>query len=278
VTASPYEVPPPAGTPPASQPVTAGKPLIVSGIVALAVGVVLGIVSFVLLIGGAVQVFGSQLSAQVTPLPGTAILQLDPGTYGIYVTDSGAGVAIPDAFTVTGPAGDPVPTHDPTTSEDVSLPQGDFFVLLEFEAQHAGTYQVTAQPADGTGGQFVVARTLTSAFTDRGWWGLGIVGGGLLVVLGVVLLAVGLTQRRRARQALAPAYPGGGWTPYPPGGGYPGYQQPYAQQPYPQQPYVQPQPQPQPQPAGPPAGWYADPGRPGGQRYWDGTRWTDHTA
>jgi hypothetical protein len=25
-------------------------------------------------------------------------------------------------------------------------------------------------------------------------------------------------------------------------------------------------------------GWYADPGRPGGQRYWDGTRWTEHVA
>jgi hypothetical protein len=28
----------------------------------------------------------------------------------------------------------------------------------------------------------------------------------------------------------------------------------------------------------PPAGWYPDPGRPGGQRYWDGGQWTEHTA
>ena len=264
---------------------TAGKPLIVSGIVALAVGVVLGIVSFVLLISGAVQVFGSQLSAQVTTFPGTVSEQLEPGSYGIYVSDVGAGAATPDAFTVTGPGGDPVATYEPTTSEDISLPQGSFSVLAEFEAQESGTYQVAAQPADGVIGQFVVARTLTSAFTDRAWWGLGIAGGGLLVVLGVVLLAVGLTQRRRARQALAPAYAAGGWTPYAQTGGYPGYQQPYTQQPYTQQPYAQqpyaaPTPQPQaPQPqAGPPAGWYPDPGRPGGQRYWDGTRWTDHTA
>jgi hypothetical protein len=27
-----------------------------------------------------------------------------------------------------------------------------------------------------------------------------------------------------------------------------------------------------------PAGWYADTNLPGMQRYWDGTRWTDHTA
>ncbi len=27
-----------------------------------------------------------------------------------------------------------------------------------------------------------------------------------------------------------------------------------------------------------PAGWYPDPGRPGGQRYWDGQQWTEHQA
>jgi uncharacterized Tic20 family protein len=31
-----------------------------------------------------------------------------------------------------------------------------------------------------------------------------------------------------------------------------------------------------PQPAGPPAGWYPVDG--GGQRYWDGSAWTEHTA
>jgi ABC-type transport system involved in multi-copper enzyme maturation permease subunit len=33
-----------------------------------------------------------------------------------------------------------------------------------------------------------------------------------------------------------------------------------------------------PQPAGPPPGWYPDPQQDGRQRYWDGTRWTEHTS
>jgi hypothetical protein len=32
-----------------------------------------------------------------------------------------------------------------------------------------------------------------------------------------------------------------------------------------------------PAPPGPPAGWYADPAGAGGQRYWDGAAWTQHT-
>jgi len=28
----------------------------------------------------------------------------------------------------------------------------------------------------------------------------------------------------------------------------------------------------------PPAGWYADPNQPTGQRYWDGAQWTQHAA
>jgi len=35
---------------------------------------------------------------------------------------------------------------------------------------------------------------------------------------------------------------------------------------------------PPPPPSSVPAGWYPDPGRSDLQRYWDGTRWTEHTA
>lgn len=39
-----------------------------------------------------------------------------------------------------------------------------------------------------------------------------------------------------------------------------------------------PAPVPVPPPSGPPAGWYADPAGSGGQRWWDGARWTDHVT
>ncbi len=54
--------------------------------------------------------------------------------------------------------------------------------------------------------------------------------------------------------------------------------QPAATQPAATQPAV-PQPQPQPpQPSMPPANWYPDPSGNARLRYWDGARWTDHTA
>lgn len=33
-----------------------------------------------------------------------------------------------------------------------------------------------------------------------------------------------------------------------------------------------------PPPNQPPAGWYSDPDAPGGQRYWDGSAWTEHVV
>jgi hypothetical protein len=251
VTTSPYEIqgPPPTGG--ATQQETAGKPLIVSGIVCLAVGVVLGIVSFVLLISSVVGAVGDQLTADLNQYPGTSSVTLDPGSYGIFAERTDLVPLTADAVAVHAPSGELVPLRVPIAPESVDRPSGEYVEIATFTATDQGTYEVIVSDVGGFApGSYIVAHELVGSVGGRAWWGLGIAGGGLLVVLGIVLLAIGLTQRRRARQALVPAYPAGGYYP----------------QSYPVQP------------AGPPPGWYPDPGRPGGRRYWDGTGWTDHTA
>jgi hypothetical protein len=274
---TPYEVPAPRDSA-AGQQVTAGKPLIVTGIVALAVGVVLGIVSFILLVSGVVGAVGDQLSAPLHPYPGSASVTLEPGSYAIFV-DQGAGRFVSaDEWTIQGPGGQTIAADTAPANEESARGGEQFIAVATFEAPQAGTYLIESAPANAgdIGGTFFVARSFVGSFTDRAWWGLGVAPGGLLVVVGVILLAVGLTQRRKARQALAPAYPAypaGGYYAQPtPGGSY--------GQPAPSGFYGQPAASPAPAPtaAAAPPGWYPDPGRPGGRRYWDGTRWTDHTT
>ena len=110
-----------------------------------------------------------------------------------------------------------------------------FVDVIEFTTPHAGRYRVdvsyppqarlivSQDPADALGGV-------------AGWFGVGGVGG-LVLVLGLVLLLIGLFRGRPAGAVTgagllrtAAAWP-------------------------------------------PPPGWYPDPQRPGGWRYWDGYRW-----
>jgi hypothetical protein len=309
----------PAPTPAAPAPASPGRGLIISGIVSLAVGVVLGVVSLVLLLTGVVGAVSDWVNAPLYPFPGSATVTLDAGRYVIFESTTGFNGLSTNDFQVAGPDGQPLQLGVPTVNQDFSRPEGNFEAVVTFEAPQSGAYEVTGSPTDqGNTGYFLVARDLGAAVTSRAGWGVGIIGGGLLVVLGIVMLAVGLTQRSRARSAAAAAanaaaYPGyyGGGPTAPPGyaqpygqqpyGPQPYGQQPYGQQPYgqqapyppqqyaPQPPYVQQRPQAQepyaqppqpapPQPTAPPAGWYPDPAQPGGRRYWDGSAWTSHTA
>jgi len=75
---------------------------------------------------------------------------------------------------------------------------------------------------------------------------------------------VGLVRRSSRNRAVGPAYPraGYGGAGYPPPGYGDGASTP------PPAPHA-------PRAAGPAQGWYPDPERPGGRRYWNGTGWTE---
>ena len=256
-----YAEPQPAGP----QRPSAGRGLWVSGIVVAAVGLVLAIVSAILLFSGVVSAVSDQLTAPLLDSQGTNAVSLEPGTYLVFQNEGTIPMSASDV-TVNGPDGLSVAVSAPDVDERFTRYGQDFVAFAQFDAGQTGQYELTVAQSD-TGSQLVVAPGLTSKVVDRAGWVFGILGGGLLVIVGLVLFAVGLTQRRRAlRPAVAAADPSAAGYP-------PTYSnQPYAPGSYPTPSYAV--------PAVAPAGWYPDPdpSRPGGRRYWDGSTWTSHIA
>jgi hypothetical protein len=235
-----------------------GPSLLISIIVIL-VGTVLGILGLAEGVSGAVNDVRG-IATGLTPT--TVSRHLDTGTWEVFASEP-AGILRPSDVTVTGSDGQHIATRGLGNSSESRTHNGqDYDGQVEFTISHAGRYQVAV------GGDPDVPILLSKSFGDVArhaakWFilmGLGI----LIGVIGVVLLIVGIVRRRSARR---PPTVGGG---YPvasfAGSGYPTQQQYGGQAPAPppQQPAV-------------PAGWYPDPSIPGSSRWWDGTRWTDHT-
>jgi hypothetical protein len=269
-------------TPGAQAPVKRkGKGAIITGVVLMVVALVMGIVGVV----GIIAAGTSAVSAFASPVlsPATSSNQLDGGkNYVVYqLTDSTSTRITSADIAVTAPDGSTVSVTDITDSSGTYSSNGDTFVTVaSFTAPVSGVYSTSvAVPGE----LFVVGPGL-SALTGLALWGLLIGLATILGIIGLVVLIVGVVRRSSSKpKPVAYGYPAAGVAPV---------AQPYvapAQTPQPQifeqpttvepvQPYVAPTPTPAPAQATPPAGWYPDPSRPGGQRYWDGGQWTEHQA
>lgn len=272
---------------PATAPARRGKGAIITGAVLLVLGlvaVVAGIVGVVASTASLVAGFGAPLT---TPTSFTRLL--DGGTtYVVYErVASGSGSAsdpvlytvTPEDVTVTGPDGTPVPVTDTgTVTQTFDSGARTFAGVASFDVPRTGSYQI----AIGTeGAEVILAPSFTTFARSFAW--IALIGLGVLLgLLGLILLIVGIVRRSSSKRAVAPAsaYGVASGVAYPTAS-YPTVAAPPQSLPgepaLPATP-VAPVAMPVGQPVSPPAGWYPDPGRPGGQRYWDGSAWTEHTA
>lgn len=235
---------------PAPAPAKRGRGAIVTGAVLLVLGlvaVVAGIVGLVASTASLVTGFGAPV---ITPTSITRTLE-GGTTYVVYErVASGSGSAsdplphtvTPEDVIVTGPDGGTVPVSDTGgVTQTFDSFSRTFAGVAIFDVPRTGSYEV----AIGTEGTEVILAPSFTTFARSIAW-IALIGlGSLLGLIGLITLIVGIVRRSSSKRAVAP---------------------------------VPPVAVPVSQPASPPAGWYPDPGRPGGQRYWDGSAWTEHTA
>ena len=236
-----------------------GKGAIITGLVLLAVGIVMaigGIVAF----ASAASLLSGLGTPQTTPveIPKT----LDGGTtYAVYEqASSGTGTSgdpyigsiQPGDVTVQATDGTAVIVTDSSSlSQTFSDGSKNYVVVATFDPPVSGEYVVTVKTEGAT---VIVAPSLTAVAKALPW--LALIGvGALLALAGLIVFIVGIV-RRSSKPAVAAGYPAQGYVAAP-----------------------VPTLSPAARPTGLPApGWYPDPERPGGQRYWNGTGWTESRA
>jgi hypothetical protein len=140
-------------------------------------------------------------------------------------------------------------TDAPSLSQTFSDGGAKYVVVATFDPPVSGAYVVSIKTEGST---VLVAPSITAVAKALPW--LGLIGvGALLAVAGLIVFVVGMVRRGSKPAVAAPGYPAAG--------------------------YAVPTPSPSARPTGLPApGWYPDPERPGGRRYWNGTGWTDSRA
>jgi hypothetical protein len=205
------------------------------------------IISIVVLVAGFVTAVTGGIGAAVSVardigtingLPAVVERHLRPGAYDVYQ-------AAPTTLTasdvsVTGPDGEDIPA---LRAQPSTIDFGEKYVaVVKFIANSSGDYTVVIRSTAAQGGDVLIARSDGNLFHAPAAW-LSVLGaGGLVSVIGLILLIVGITRRDRATRMsrLAVASPSG--------------------------------------PILVPPGWYPDPGGTAHYRWWDGAKWTEHTA
>jgi hypothetical protein len=235
-----------------------------------AAGLLIGIVAVVAIAVPLVGVFTSD----VYSVPGEIHLHLHHMRYTVYQRAgerSPFGISNPDestlrlspnTLTVTAPDDSTVPVFYDSRSEKITRGSAEYTSQLTFDPQSSGDYVL--QFTNPTPTTVIVARSLSD--TIRGvlvWFGVGAIGGAILVA-GIVMLIVGAVRRGRAKRAVyaaawgaAPGWygPNPQWGPPPVAPGYPPTYPPPPQSPpaYPPPPPPPSNPAPPP-PAPPPEG------------------------
>jgi len=252
----------PFGTQPSAvtTPPKRGKGAIITGLVLLAVGIVMAIGGIVAFGASAASLLSGLGSPQTTPveIPKT----LDGGTtYAVYEQASGGsgttgdpyiGSIQPGEVTVQATDGTAViVTDSPSLSQTFSDGSKNYVVVATFDPPVSGQYVVNVKTEGAT---VIVAPSLTAVAKALPW--LALIGvGALLALAGLIVFIVGIV-RRGSKPAHASGLPAQGHVYAPVATASPAAR-----------------------PAGLPApGWYPDPERPGGQRYWNGTGWTESRA
>jgi hypothetical protein len=211
----------------------------------LRVSVAVLVIGIVLAIPG-VLIFGTSIwqtfSGPTYAVPGTIRLDLGRGTYIVYERSDDRPVTIDfTELTVTDAAGEIVLVDNFPPNETITRGGNRYRAAVEFETTRSGTYTLRFDTKEG--GSVIVQRSLVDRLDGRAGWFIAVGLGWLVAILGAAMIIIGSVRRGRAIRQARFATAGVG----------------------PAMPVAAP-------------AWYPDPSRQHRLRYWDGTRWTEHTA
>jgi hypothetical protein len=184
----------------------------------MGLGLVIGIAAVVAIV---IPLLGS-FTSKVHEVPSRFSVHLKHANYLVYQrtgTSSTFGSPryerpiriLPGAVTITSPDGVNVPVRYTSADETINRSRAIYSSSLEFDAPMGGDYQMVFNTPPAAPTSVIIARPLTDAVEGvLGWFGLGVLGG-LIMVAGLVMLIVGVVRRGRAKRAMYAGWPQPQW-------------------------------------------------------------------